>query len=460
MDWHQYEVVIKEAFEARFPEAAVTLNAKVLGRHTKTKREIDILIEDHVADVPIRVIVDAKYFSKKVNIKVVESFISMAKDVEAHQGVLITNKGYSKAALNRAHYGSEHIELDILNFDELRAGQGLEAIPYAGNDGLLISAPMGWVVDNSKNDNWVACLYQRGKSFQKALNAMEFIYLKFWKKTNEVDDIESLAKLQNERLREEYGNVRIENSNAPKRNDKHETRLRKAYIRNGALIELTGYIDIGDAIAFAVSLSPKTVSNRHILKLNHLLRCSLPIKVKFENTEKIETTLEKLQEVTDPTEMAKAYADVARMYKEMGLNTLTLQYLLLSWSQSKAYPTIVSLLREQLFQRKFNAARLSGEWFLSMSPHNPRVMRDLIEIYSDTNAIQEFDPLVQHLLAHFGDDDECVGNILFHSAQHHINMGDIKKGKMLLSKAKNRFGDTANHPAVIAINDYLEGPGL
>lgn len=302
MDWHQYEVVIKEAFETQFSEAAIKLNAKVLGRYSKTKREIDILIEDDAAGASIRIIVDAKYHSKKVNVKAVESFISMAEDVAAHQGFLISNRGYSKAALNRAHYGPEHIELDILNFDDLQSGQGVGAIPYAGNDGLLISAPMGWVVDNSKSDNWIACLYQRGKSLQKALNSGEFIYLNFWKKTNAVDDIESLLKIQNEGLIKAYDNVSIEDIHAPKRNDKRETRIRKADIGNGSLVELTGYIDIGDAIAFAVSLSPENVSNRHILKLNHLLRHSLPIKVKFENTEKIETTLEKLQKVTDPTD--------------------------------------------------------------------------------------------------------------------------------------------------------------
>ena len=75
-----------------------------MGRYSHTNRQIDVLIESYIAGKKIRLIVDGKYFNKNIDVKAVEAFISMVEDVDAKQGILITSKGFSAAAINRAYY--------------------------------------------------------------------------------------------------------------------------------------------------------------------------------------------------------------------------------------------------------------------------------------------------------------------------------------------------------------------
>ncbi|HWC58016.1 MAG TPA: restriction endonuclease [Candidatus Paceibacterota bacterium] len=167
MDWKKYEKEIFNEFKLAYPDAKISYNQKLLGKYSKKKRQIDVLIEFTSAQEKIKLIVDGKYYNKKVDVKEVESFMSMAKDVEAQQAILITNKGFSKAAINSAYYGSEEIELDILNFEEFKHFQGRGGIPYAGDHAVYVPAPIGWILDINKNRNALATFYQRGLNLIK-----------------------------------------------------------------------------------------------------------------------------------------------------------------------------------------------------------------------------------------------------------------------------------------------------
>src|SRR5665647_2858867 len=119
MNWKDYEEEIFQAFKNIYPEATITFDARIIGRFSKEERQIDILVEGSIAGRKIRIVVDGKFYNKKIDVKHVESFISMVEDIGAAQGILVTPRGYSKAAINRAYFGPSDIELDILNFDEL-----------------------------------------------------------------------------------------------------------------------------------------------------------------------------------------------------------------------------------------------------------------------------------------------------------------------------------------------------
>ena len=184
MNWKYYEKEVHDYFSQIYPNSTITYDAKIMGRYSKKVRQVDVLIEDDIAGFPLKVVIDAKYFSRNIDVKCVESFISMLEDVNANQGLLVTQKGYSEAAINRAYYGPQELELDVLNFDALLNHQGLEAIPYAGENGLILSSPFGWVIDNKKHSGFISCLYQRGINFKEAQKRKEWIYFNFWKKTN------------------------------------------------------------------------------------------------------------------------------------------------------------------------------------------------------------------------------------------------------------------------------------
>ena len=119
MDWKQYETEIYSHFRQQYTDAEITLDANKIGLYFKVSRQIDILIEQYVAGNRFTLVIDGKYFNKKVDVKAVESFIGMLEDLGAHKGLLISNQGFSEAAYNRAHFGPSEVELDILNFDDL-----------------------------------------------------------------------------------------------------------------------------------------------------------------------------------------------------------------------------------------------------------------------------------------------------------------------------------------------------
>lgn len=72
-----------------------------------------------LADLGFRLVVDAKHYKERIDVKDVEQFLGLLRDVSADVAVMISPEGYSEAAINRAHFDDSLIILDILNFTGL-----------------------------------------------------------------------------------------------------------------------------------------------------------------------------------------------------------------------------------------------------------------------------------------------------------------------------------------------------
>lgn len=224
--------------------------------------------------------VDAKYFSENIDVKEVECFIGMLADVEAHKGLLITQKGYSQAALNRAFNDTGDIELDILNFEELKRYQSFGAIPYAGNNGVLLPAPFGWVIDVRTSPAWLALLYQRGLDLREAQEKDEWIYINFWDRTKNGDKLEQLFIHQEENLKTSDPEVEWTYKDTVKRNDAR-TKIRIADYKKYSP-EITGFVEFEDFIFFCVLFTPKELSKKNIRKVENILKNVRQIKIKHQ----------------------------------------------------------------------------------------------------------------------------------------------------------------------------------
>lgn len=117
MDWKEYETQIFEKFCSEFPNSNVLINQSIPGKYSLVSRQVDILIKSDMIGYELLGVVECKYFSKKVDVKIIESFIGFLEDVGANLGVIITNKGFTKAAQNRASI--KGIKLDIVNYEDL-----------------------------------------------------------------------------------------------------------------------------------------------------------------------------------------------------------------------------------------------------------------------------------------------------------------------------------------------------
>lgn len=116
-----YERVVAKFISEEYSsdEWTVIPNAHITGYISKRKRQIDVLIDyrfEH--DLQRRIIVDAKERKRPIDVKEVESFEGMMKDVGAQRGFLVCTNGYTKAAINRAQ---QCIVLKIIREDELDA---------------------------------------------------------------------------------------------------------------------------------------------------------------------------------------------------------------------------------------------------------------------------------------------------------------------------------------------------
>jgi len=183
MDWKEYEEEIHNYFRSEYPTAKIVPNAHLVGRHSKTKRQIDLLVEIQVCDVIFRIVIDAKHRARKIDVKHVAEFLGLMRDVGAHKGLMIAREGFTLAAIKRAHSDDADVVLDVLNFKDFSEFQGLDAIPYSGTNAALMQPPFGWIVDGTRRPGTLAWLYQRGLTLEEAVTAKEFMYVNFWTKT-------------------------------------------------------------------------------------------------------------------------------------------------------------------------------------------------------------------------------------------------------------------------------------
>lgn len=109
MSWQKYETQIFEEFCKKYPEHKLSFNQKLEGRYSKVPRQIDILVRSRMADVDLIGVFDCKCFSEKVDVKVIDSMFGFIDDIGAHFGGVVTTRGFTKGAINRASSGRIHL---------------------------------------------------------------------------------------------------------------------------------------------------------------------------------------------------------------------------------------------------------------------------------------------------------------------------------------------------------------
>ena len=171
LSWKDYEEAVFEECQRvyHFRDAEIIKNTVMLGKYSGVKRQIDVLIKllkDAV--ISSTIIIECKHYCKKINVKVVDSFIGCLEDVGADKGIIVSEKGFTPAAISRAHKGKDDIEVDILSLAELQQFQSQGAFPYAGDSALALTAPFGWVIDGTRRGFAPAVLYRRGIPFEEA----------------------------------------------------------------------------------------------------------------------------------------------------------------------------------------------------------------------------------------------------------------------------------------------------
>lgn len=271
-DWREYEEEVYEECCRIYGAKNVERNISKIGMSSQVPRQIDVLVHSEEGDIAF----DAKYYSKPVNVKTIESMIGMYGDLGVEKFVVVTNKGYSKAALRRAHLGNENIEADVLSLGELQRMQGYGALPYAGRNGIFLSPPFGWIVDGqtSAHPEMLAVLYRRRVSFGKAMRKeREFAYLVLWDKDDEINTVRGLAEF--------HRNESMEADSEGKWEILEDTPYMITRFKHSkAVDEYIGYREFENLIISVILFCEEEKWSRNKTKLQYILGRVMPMHVK------------------------------------------------------------------------------------------------------------------------------------------------------------------------------------
>lgn len=271
-DWKKYENEVYEECCRIYGEENVERNVTRVGIYSHASRQLDVLVHTSEGDV----VYDAKCYSQRVSIKTVEAMIGMYTDLGVSKFVVVTNIGYSKAALRRAHMGTEKVEADVMNIGELSRFQGYGALPYAGRNGVVLSSPFGWVIDGqiSVHHGMPAVLYARGLSYDDVYTEKEFAYVEFWDKEDEINTVQQLMAHHREECIEgdENGEWKI----------LEESPFHIARYTHSAttVVEYFGYKEFDNFIFYVVLLCEEEKWGRNRQKMVYLLERALPLNVR------------------------------------------------------------------------------------------------------------------------------------------------------------------------------------
>ncbi|MCY3929819.1 MAG: restriction endonuclease [Acidobacteria bacterium] len=459
MDWKTYEKAIRQHLADLYPGASIRPNVKLPGRYSEAMRQIDVLIEDEVAGFPTRIVVDGKHFDRRVDVTNVDCFIGLLEDVDATHGLLVTPHGYSRAALRRAYNHPKRVLLDVLDLSDLQLFQGLVGIPYSGNKAMWVTAPFGWIVDSTRNEGFIATLYQRGRTLEEARQAHEWMYVNHWHKDAEASTMAEVVDMQTRRMEATYELLDTCAGPGPTREDGSATTVRVATYNNSPFKEITGYVDFEGFVAFFVLFTIPELESVNTRKLMHVLKYSRQCELRFDNHRVIEALEKSTECVDDPVERAHAYTQIGIWYAEMNDRENAVHYYRWSFRTSPTvYRNFQPLLVAELTEDRQEAAAECAKALFRLAPDNPRAMKDILEAYGDEKYREELRDLVGELKVEHEDAAEAQVNIGFHYGMRLVDAESFESAlRELRSARRTAEAISDEHPALPGIDEMLNG---
>lgn len=268
MTWEEYEDAVLDECRRVYEVygADIKKNVHLRGSLSGVLRQIDVLVTFPLLDSSSTIVIEAKHYSRKISVKIVESFLGFLEDLGIENGVIVTEKGYSKAATDRAIKGRGNVTVEILSLFELQQYQAEGAVVYSGEVGLVMPSAFGWIIDGTRRDLFPAVFYRRGVRFEEATKKeKEWMYIQFCKKDVDVKSICNLVAIQNESLLREDPNANITLQKV------EGLSVRIARLKNYPTPEISVFREFTNYIVFIVAYCPEVYVVRDLKKAIYML---------------------------------------------------------------------------------------------------------------------------------------------------------------------------------------------
>jgi len=100
--WKEFEKLAEQILAELQPMAEVKWNDFICGHLSGIKRQIDVSIRWSSGEDNYLTIVQAKDYDERVGVEIVDTFLSVIRDVRATGGILICRSGFARTVYNYA----------------------------------------------------------------------------------------------------------------------------------------------------------------------------------------------------------------------------------------------------------------------------------------------------------------------------------------------------------------------
>jgi len=282
MKWREYENKIHEYVAHHYINSKILYNQTVSGKMSGSDRQIDMLIDESIAGRHYRIVIDYSTFrDNRIDVRDVETFLGTLADCEAQKGILITAKGFTQEAMNRAQFDeNKEIEVDLLNIDDLNELTGSNAIIYKEDCGAIITTPFGWIIDKA-NDHlyFLAAFYKRGIELLTAVKNKEWICASIEVKSPTTKSLKDFLACQEEYTKKEMPDA-VTNYEKRKIDKDKSITFREISHKEFDHREITGFVEFDEFIFYAVLITSKGLYEKNFRKLEFILDKVLPLNMK------------------------------------------------------------------------------------------------------------------------------------------------------------------------------------
>jgi len=107
----EFEKIVTD-IQQRFDLNSTVMHNQILVDRLGHKRQFDVVIKGNYAGQELLGVIECKDLKKKIGTPEVDAFNTKSSDVNANFKILVSRKGFSKTALEKAsHYGIQALSL-------------------------------------------------------------------------------------------------------------------------------------------------------------------------------------------------------------------------------------------------------------------------------------------------------------------------------------------------------------
>jgi hypothetical protein len=98
LKWRRFEKLVAKVQQELAPNAVVTHDDHIKGHDSEELRQIDITVKQNIGQYEMLIAIECKDYKVPVDVKDIEEFTGLVKDIRANKGVMVAANGFTDTA--------------------------------------------------------------------------------------------------------------------------------------------------------------------------------------------------------------------------------------------------------------------------------------------------------------------------------------------------------------------------